>query len=131
MNILGIDWGERKLGVAISRDQSWVFPLRAISVQGFAQAVEQIHSIVKEQHVSYIVLGLPLGLDGRDTQQTSRIREVASDLGNVLGVPVDLVDERLTSRAAQKLQHEANKLSSNDDTGAAVAILQTYLAQRK
>ncbi len=126
MSVLGIDWGERKLGFAISHDPAWAFPLRALRVRGFTDAIEQIQAIVIEEKVDCIALGLPLGMDGKDTLQTSRVREIAADLGGIVNVPVELIDERLTTQTAVR-QREDQTAKVPDDLGAAVAILQTYL----
>ena len=76
-----------------------------------------------------IVLGLPIGLDGKDTPQTSRVREVAADLGNALQIPIDLIDERMTSQSAQREQRDISARPAADDARAAAAILQTYIEQ--
>lgn len=129
MKILGIDWGERRLGFAVSSDGHWAFPLCVATIRGFAHAVEVIQEVATAEGSERIVLGLPLGLDGKDTPQTSRVREVAADLGGALQLPIDLVDERLTSQTAQREQREASARPAADDARAAAAILQTYLEQ--
>lgn len=127
MSILAIDWGERRLGMAISPDARWAFPLRTYEIRSFPHAIETIQQVVRAEHVDHVVLGLPIGLSGKDTAQTSRVREVAADLASVLHVPVALVDERLTSQRAQRELQEAGKRNVPDDMRAAVAILQTHL----
>ena len=129
MKILGIDWGERRLGFAVSADGSWAFPLRVVTIRGFAHAVEVIREVASAEGSERIVLGLPIGLDGKDTPQTSRAREVAADLGNALQIPIDLIDERLTSQSAQREQRDSSARPAADDARAAAAILQTYLEQ--
>lgn len=129
MKLLGIDWGERRLGFAVSTDGSWAFPLRVVTIRGFAHAVAVIRDVATAEGSERIVLGLPMGLDGRDTPQTSRVREVAADLGSALHLPIDLVDERYTSQAAQRDQRQASARPAADDARAAAAILQTYLEQ--
>lgn len=131
MSILAIDWGERRLGVAVSPDGRWAFPLRTYDVRSFPHAMEVIQQCVSDERADRLVLGLPLGMDGKDTPQTSRVREVAADVANVTGLPVELVDERLTSQYAQTELHVAGKRNITDDTRAAVAILQSYLDQQR
>ncbi len=130
MSILAIDWGERRLGFAVSPDGRWAFPLRTYDVRSFPQAIAVIQSVVAEEKAERIILGLPLGLAGKDTPQTSRVREVAADLANVCAVPVELVDERMTSARAQRDLRAAEKHAVPDDAYAAVAILQTFLDKR-
>lgn len=131
MKILAIDWGEKRLGLAVSQDESWAFPWKVLEVQNFTVAIEELSKIVEAENIERVVIGLPIGLDGKDTKQTSRVREVAADLVHVLNVPVETIDERLTSAAAEKLNLESGKSAKQKiDAQAAVQILQTYLARR-
>lgn len=130
MKVLGIDWGERRVGLAMSSDGQWAFPWKIVEVRGFAHAMQSLQAIVVSEKIERVVLGLPVGMDGKDTPQTSRVREVAADLQNILGIPVDLLDERLTSVEATKRRQEAAKRGAVD-ADAAVLILQTYLQQQQ
>ncbi|MEK7569977.1 MAG: Holliday junction resolvase RuvX [Patescibacteria group bacterium] len=129
MKLLGVDWGERRIGFAVSPDGQWVFPWKVMAVRGFAHALETIQAVVVSERIEKVVLGLPLSLDGKDSAQTSRVREVAADLQHILTVPVDMVDERLTSTEATRLRQEAGKHGAVD-ADAATLILQSYLAQQ-
>lgn len=129
MKVLGIDWGERRIGLAISPDGQWAFPWKILDVRGFAHAMQSLQEVVDSEKIERVVLGLPVGMDGKDSPQTSRVREVAADLQNVLGLPVELLDERLTSVEATKRRQDAEKRGAVD-ADAAVLILQAYL-QRK
>jgi len=129
MKLLGVDWGERRLGFAVSTDGQWAFPWKVMEVRGFAHAMETIQQVVASEQIEKVVLGLPISLDGKDSPQTSRVREVAADLQNVLSIPVDLVDERLTSKEATRRQQDAGKRPGDVDADAAVLILQTYLGR--
>lgn len=132
MKILAIDWGERRLGFAISSDdETWVFPWKVIVVRSFADAIGVIQKTVEEEHIEKVVVGLPLGMEALDTPQTSRVREVIADLQNVLPVTVEEVDERMTTQAAKRLKNEANQKRQALDAQAAAEILQTYLATKK
>ncbi|MEK7631978.1 MAG: Holliday junction resolvase RuvX [Patescibacteria group bacterium] len=129
MKVLGIDWGERRVGLAISPDGQWAFPWKILEVRGFTHAIESIQQVVVTEGIERVVLGLPVGMDGKDSPQTSRVREVAADLQDILGVPVDLMDERLTSVEATRRRQEAEKRGAVD-ADAAVLILQAYLSQQ-
>lgn len=129
MKVLGIDWGERRVGLAISPDGQWAFPWKILDVRGFTHAIESLQQVVASENIERIVLGLPVGMDGKDTPQTSRVREVAADLQNIFGIPVELLDERLTSVEATKRRHEALKRGAVD-ADAAVLILQAYLQKK-
>ena len=131
MKILGLDWGEKRLGLAISQDNAWAFPWKILEIQSFTQGIEMLAKIVEEEKIESVVVGMPIGLDGKDTKQTSRVREVVADLGHVLDMPIEMIDERLTSEAAKKLHFESGKTAKNIDAQAAAQILQTFLDNRK
>ncbi len=133
MKILGIDWGERHLGLALSsEDGAWAFPWKTENIRGFSHAMQVITQIVQAEKVGTVVIGLPLGMNGKDTPQTSRVREVVADLANLIPIPVEMVDERLTTQTAVRLQHDGDRHANTpNDTQAAVAILQTYLDQHR
>lgn len=128
MKLLGIDWGERRIGFAISPDGHWAFPWKVMEVRGFAHALQTIEQVVASEAIEKVVLGLPMSMNGKDSLQTSRVREVAADLRHILTVPVDTIDERLTSTEATRLRQAAEKHGAVD-ADAAVLILQSYLAQ--
>ncbi len=129
MKMLGIDWGERRVGLAISPDGHWAFPWKILEVRGFAHAIEAIQQVVATEGIEGVVVGLPMGMDGKDSPQTSRVREVVADLQNILPVPVDYIDERLTSVEATRRRQEAEKHGAVD-ADAAVLILQAYLQKK-
>ncbi|RJO59570.1 Holliday junction resolvase RuvX [Candidatus Parcubacteria bacterium] len=130
MKLLAIDWGEKRLGLAISQDEKWAFPWKVLEITGLTKAIEAISEIIEAEKIETLVIGLPIGLNGKDTEQTSRIREIVADLRNVLEVPVETVDERLTSEAAEKLNLESGKTKGPTDAVAAAQILETFLQQK-
>jgi putative Holliday junction resolvase len=109
--ILGLDAGERRIGVAISDpNRSFALPLRSIQVDG--SQFDGLLALVRDQEVTEVVVGLPLSLSGGASNQTERARAFASDVEAHLGVQVHLWDERLSSREAERSVHP---LSLNDE----------------
>jgi len=132
--ILGIDYGERRIGVAIS-DALCITaqPLKTITRDSDETAAEEICNIVRERDAERIVVGLPRNMDGSLGPQAKRVMEFASLLREKSGLPVETIDERLTTMRAQREMRNAGlshaKKRKRVDTMSAQFILQTYLNQ--
>lgn len=138
MRIVGLDVGERRIGVAISDATRTlarpvgVLQSRSLETDGIAVAVDEITRLAAEEDgVSSIVVGLPRRLDGSDSDMTPRVRTFAERLGQRTQLPVVLQDERLTSREAESRLALTDKdwrtRKSRLDAAAAAIILQDYL----
>lgn len=136
MRILGIDHGTVRIGLALSDELGLAaHPLKTLDT---SPAVEkEIAEIVKQKRVTGVVLGLPLRMDGHRGEAAARVEAFADRLRKALQheVPVEFVDERLTSVAAERSLGLEGKQKSREekklvDQVAAVAILQDYLNTR-
>jgi putative Holliday junction resolvase len=135
--ILGIDAGERRIGLAISDPgRNFALPLNTILANG--DEIEAIQRLSAAEDVSELVIGLPLSLSGEESAQTGRVREFAAEVEARLGMPVHLWDERLSTREAQALSEEPSRGRGRRRSGrrappvdtdalAASIILQAYL----
>ncbi len=140
MRVLGIDFGERRVGVAVS-DPTGVIaqPLSTLQRRaGKRMPLRALEDLVEEYGVEAIVVGLPLALSGNDTDWTRTVRETAEKLNERSGLPVHLVDERFTSARAERavrgigLPKRKKEQKGRIDAAAAVLILQSWLdAQRR
>src|SRR3990170_3638490 len=93
---LGLDVGERRIGVAISDPNNRLaVPLRAIERDRAQREFHSLGDIVRAEEVTSVVVGLPLSLSGEDSAQTGSARAFAEDLERRLDIPVVLWDERL------------------------------------
>lgn len=100
--ILGIDAGERRIGIAISDPmRSFALPLNSIIADG--DELDAIERLVQAEDIRELVVGLPLSLNGESTAQTHRIRDFASLLERRLALPVHFWDERLSTHEAERL----------------------------
>ena len=140
MRVIGIDFGERRIGVAVS-DASGTLatPLKTIERGASdADAVERLHTVIADfgadEPVGSVVVGLPMRLDGSPSPQTSRINEIVRLLSKRLAVPVVTQDERLSSREAESRlsvrERDWRKRKAKLDAAAAAVILQDYLDAR-
>jgi putative Holliday junction resolvase len=138
--VVGIDLGERRIGVAVS-DASGTLARPLTTIQrgmSDADAVERLHmmiaSLAVEDEVGSVVVGLPTRLDGTPNKQTERIGAMVALLSARLAVPVFTYDERLSSREAEERlsirEKDWRKRKAKLDAAAAAVILQDYLDAR-
>ena len=141
MRILGIDYGERRIGLAVSDTSGTLArPLRTLSPAGSladraaAVAAEAARLAAEPDGLSAAVVGVPRSLDGTPHRQTARTLAFVAALRASIGMPVEQQDERLTSvEAEQRLAvHERDwrKRKARLDAAAAAVILQDYLDRR-
>jgi putative Holliday junction resolvase len=132
MRILGVDPGERRIGLASSDSETKIAsPLVSVDARNTEQALAAIASQCEQLAVEQIVVGLPLRLDGSEGEAARRARRFADKLKARTGLAVVMWDERLTSRAAGRVLGEAGvrgaKRRQSVDPIAAALILQGYL----
>ncbi|MBI3324395.1 MAG: Holliday junction resolvase RuvX [Candidatus Omnitrophica bacterium] len=132
MRILGLDVGERRIGVALS-DPLGLTAQRLVVVQrrGPRQDVEAVARLAREHQASEIVVGLPLTMRGELGEQATKITAFAESLKARMGRPVHLVDERLTTAQSERALLETDTRRRRRkiliDQLAAQLILQAYL----
>jgi putative Holliday junction resolvase len=129
VRVLALDYGSARCGCALSDPTGTLAtPIEAIerptSRRGFAAVTE----LIRERDVERVVVGLPLGLSGRDTAQTREARAFAARLAAAVPVPVDLYDERFTTAIAARSAGPPTPRSSEDSRAAAV-LLEDWLAR--
>ncbi|GAC1412218.1 MAG: Holliday junction resolvase RuvX [Candidatus Doudnabacteria bacterium] len=123
--ILGIDYGHVRIGLAISdEDQKFSFEFEIWSPKVF---LEKINSLIEEKGIVKIVLGLPLNMSGESTKKTEEVIEFKHKLEQLVKIPVDLTDERLSSKMAGNIAGT----QKNIDSLAAQLFLQNYLNKTK
>lgn len=124
MRYLGIDYGEKRIGVAISDPLGRIaFPKKLIFNRGREAVLAQLKMLLEEEKISVIIVGLPVGLNGKDTEQTKKVRDFAEMLKKELDVSVEFENEVFTTHM---VEHAGIKREHTDEAAAAV-ILQSYL----
>lgn len=138
MRILGIDFGDRKIGIAVSDPMEWTAQgLKTIIRKDNSNSdVEEIKSIINEYNVERIVMGLPKNMNNTLGPQGEKVMVYARLLETKCRKPVVFFDERLSTMAVERTLIEADisrkKRKTVIDKLAAVYILQSYLdSQRK
>jgi putative holliday junction resolvase len=124
--VVALDYGSARCGVAVSDPTgTLVTPLDAIVRPNTRKGFNRLLAAIREQRPARVVVGLPLSLSGRDSAQTVEAREFAARLGTVLGLPVELYDERFTTALAQQRPG-----SAAEDSRAAAVLLEDWLSAR-
>jgi putative Holliday junction resolvase len=134
MKLLGIDYGQRRIGVAITDESGrFVRPCTVIDRKKSPDALGALKTIIEQENPAKLVVGLPLDIDDNDTIMAKEIREFTRRLTGVIALPVEFVDESLTSRqAAVLLRSRKKKLRRNKasvDSFAACLILEAFLQE--
>ena len=130
--ILGIDWGLRRIGVAVSSpDREFVFVRDAIVMPRGANAhAVRVADLAREENVVGIVVGLPVRGDGTESDTTKMVREFVDDLSRQVDLPICMIEENLTSAAAQENMGRVRvrDLKKNLDSESARVILENAIA---
>lgn len=136
MRIIGLDIGEKRIGVAVS-DPSGVVatPLAVLDAARTLGDGRELQRLVDDYEAEELLVGLPLTMEGAEGPQAARIRIVAQRLGELVGLPVVYLDERLSSKEASRRMRETGASEKaqrgSKDMIAASIVLQAYLDSRQ
>ncbi|MBP7992586.1 MAG: Holliday junction resolvase RuvX [Candidatus Magasanikbacteria bacterium] len=126
MNILGIDWGKKRVGLAwVQSGLDVVLPFGVIETHK-VDPLAEIISIIREEKINIVVFGLPKTLSGAEQENALAVREVGEKVAEATGVKVDFLDERYSSRAADRFGADG----ASRDEKAAMIMVQAYLDQK-
>jgi putative Holliday junction resolvase len=133
VRVLALDFGSARCGCALSDPTGTIVtPIDTVERPDTKRGITQLRELVREREVKRVVVGLPLSLSGADTEQTRQTRAFAERLSRYLGegVPVEMHDERFTTRMAQRESLSRLPSSTSEDSRAAAHILESWLAAR-
>lgn len=136
MSVLGVDLGTKRIGLAISDPAERVaLPAGMIESRGRKADLVAIGSLARERGVKQIVVGLPLHMDGRAGPEALAARAFARALETESGIPVETLDERWSTVAAERTLRETGQSRRKRkpgaaDTLAATLLLRTFLERR-
>ena len=136
VSALGLDVGKKRMGVAGCDGTGLIATgLTTIHRTHWAEDVEKLRNIVRDREVEVLVIGLPYNLDGTIGFQAKQTQKFARRIARSLQLPVEYVDERLTSLEAESQLKARKRFSSRDkgavDRRAAAIILQQWLDMRR
>ena len=134
MRLLGIDYGARRIGLSYGDDLGVATPLPALTEADEGKRWAALKALVMQRRATGLVLGYPLNMDGTAGFKAKEVDIFAARLRGECGLPVHLVDERLTSYEAEstipKSKRREVRASGIIDSRAATLILQDYLNQK-
>lgn len=137
MRILAIDLGRRRVGLAVSDpEERFALPLAVLERRDEGALWEQLRAVTEAEGVEMVVVGEPRRLDGSVGDAAQRSRDFAARVPGMLGLPVTLVDEALTSNEAERRlgpntrRRGSARTQRRLDAVAAQVLLEDFLAQR-
>jgi putative holliday junction resolvase len=136
VRVLALDYGSARCGCAVTDPSgTLVTPIDTVTRPATKRGLAAICDLVRERDVERVIVGLPLSLRGHDTEQTREARAFAARLSLRLGesVPVEMHDERFTTRLAQRMEGieaPARRSIASEDSRAAAHLLESWLAAR-
>jgi putative Holliday junction resolvase len=129
--VIGLDWGARRTGVAITDEScSFVFARKPIVSKNSDDLQSRVLSLIKEERVAGIIIGLPLRTDGTESETTKNVRDFAISLAEKIDTPICFLDETLSSTAAQESMGRVriSDIKEKLDSEAARVILENAIA---
>jgi putative holliday junction resolvase len=125
MRVLALDHGSARCGAALSDPSGTLAtPLRAVARPDTKNGLAAVAQLAKESGAERVVVGLPLTLAGEEGEQALRARTFAERLARKVSIPVELHDERMTTRLAERTGGQGDA-----DSRAAAHLLESYLAR--
>ena len=132
MRVLAVDYGERRTGIAVSDELGITAQgLDTIEVRDESELPERVALVARGKGVTRIVVGLPLNMDGSESEKSRKVRLFGALLAEKTSLPVEFLDERMTSLQAERVMREMNIRRYRNKTAvdriSATLILQDYL----
>jgi putative Holliday junction resolvase len=132
--VLALDYGIRRIGLAVSDEAGdFAFPAGFLACRGRERDLASLRELVAERGVRRVVVGLPLNMDGSRGDTARAAEKFANEVAESTGLPVELIDERWTTQAAERALAESRsgrrRRREAVDTTAATLLLRTWLAR--
>jgi putative Holliday junction resolvase len=133
LRVLALDYGSARCGCAVSDPTGTIVaPIEIVERPASKRGLARLRELAIEREAELILVGLPLSLDGSDTDQTRETRDFAARLARRIeeAVPIELYDERFTTRMAQRTGQLSGSPRTAEDSRAAAHLLESWLAAR-
>jgi putative Holliday junction resolvase len=132
MRFMGLDFGDKRIGIAVSDDQGQIaMPKDTLQRSGKVKYIERLAELADQENVGEILVGMPVSMDGSHGPQAQKVMQFVQRLRQRVEIPVVVWDERLTTVAAERILIEGNLSRSRRrrviDKVAAAYLLQSYL----
>ncbi len=123
MKILGIDYGDKRIGLALAESNSIAVPYMVL--ENNHRLIDQLKDVVAKENIDLIVVGLPYSLSGKINERLTLTKEFIAKISQNIAIPVETVNEQFTSKIYTKLG-----VKKDLDKHAATAILETWLQKK-
>lgn len=131
MNLLGIDWGEKRIGLAFADELGLAYPLPAAIARSQKMRLQQIEQLIEDRKIDAIVVGYPINMNGSVGFKAQQVDAFIKLLEGRFRLPVHRIDERLSSHAVEQglraQKKQVDRRSGEVDSLAASLILQDYV----
>jgi putative Holliday junction resolvase len=130
--VLALDYGTRRIGIAVSDEAAeFAFPAGVLACQGRQRDLEALRELIAERSIQRVVVGLPVHMDGRCGETAMAAKGFANAIAEMTGLPVEMLDERWTTREAERALRESRsgrkRRRAAADSAAATLLLRCYL----
>ncbi len=132
--VLAIDVGDKKIGLAVGDTETrMAFARPPLLVETWDEAWAPLHELLQHDRITSIVVGWPMNTDGTAGPQTERVQQFVDHLQQIVSIPVQKRDERMSSQAVQREQQQAGqKLTrGQEDSLAAQLLLESFLNEHQ
>jgi len=120
MNIIAIDFGTKNIGLA------WADTAMGVVLPYGIIKKEELSNFIKKEKIDKIIIGFPIGLDGKENTNSDRVKKFAQELESQISVPIEFFDERFSSVSADRMGDGVSR-----DEKSAMIILEHYLEAQK
>ena len=130
MNILGIDWGEKRIGLAFADDLKIPVPLKPAIQKSLKQRMDFIKKTIEEKKIEFIVVGYPLNMNGSAGEKAKQVDNFINKLKKRFNLPLIKIDERLTTQNVENdlklIGKKIDKKIEEIDSRSACLIVSSY-----
>ncbi|TVP80264.1 MAG: Holliday junction resolvase RuvX [Puniceicoccaceae bacterium] len=134
MNYLGIDWGEKRIGLAFADEIGIALPLPAAVAASKKARMQHIEAMIQARHIDELVVGYPLNMDGSVGFKAREVDAFIAELEKRFRLPTHRIDERLSSHSVEQglkgQKKKPSRQSGEIDSRAAALILQDFVEER-
>ena len=133
MNTLGIDWGEKRIGLAYADELGIALAIPAAVAPSKKERIRQIETVIQQRRVQRLVVGYPLNMDGSVGFKAKEVDGFIEELEKRFKLPVHRIDERLSSHTVEQglkgQKRKPDRKSGEIDSRAAALILQDFIEE--
>jgi putative holliday junction resolvase len=127
MNILGIDYGSKRVGLAwTDTNLGVVLPFGLIEKSTLPEKIRELKDIISKERLNKIVVGFPVDQNGKENKNTEKVKKFVFEIQKITDLPIEYFDERFTSQGADAMVGGVSR-----DEKAAMIVLEGYLTRSK